>query len=120
MKPYCHARNSVKKHGGAVDDYIRIHNFIDESKAHFADVRHRALLHSTFGIFLAERLYGVYFKNSDGITVQTRDIAEEHVLEDLGRIPSVQDYLKHMELAPWMGGQTRETRTRVMHIPLVD
>lgn len=110
MKPYRHARNSVKRHGGQVEDYLPIHDFIDSSKATVADVRHRAILHSAFGIFIAEKVFGVYFENSDGRTVQVRDIAEEHVIEDLGRIPSVQDYLNHMQLAPWMGGPVTRTR----------
>ena len=58
MKPYVHANNSVKKYGGVVEDYIEIHNFFDSSKSTFADVRHRALLHNAFGIFLSERMFG--------------------------------------------------------------
>jgi hypothetical protein len=94
-----------------------LHDFIDSSKAHFADVRHRALLHSSFGIFLVEQIFGdrtvndkgeivkhPYITNSQGIKVQVRDIAEQHVLDDLGKIPSVGDYLQHMELQTWMGG----------------
>lgn len=106
MKPYRHARNSVHKYGGEVEEYLPIHNFIDSSKAHIADVRHRALLHSSFGCFLVEQVFGVHFTNSAGRTVQTRDLAEEHIIEDLGRIPSVQDYLQHMPLVPWFGGPT--------------
>jgi hypothetical protein len=37
--------------------------------------------------------------------VSVRDIAEQHVIQDLGFIPSVQQYLDHMELADWMGGK---------------
>jgi hypothetical protein len=118
VKPYCHARNSVKKWGGTIEDYLPIHNFIDSSKAHIADVRHRALLHSSFGIFMAEQVFGVYFTNSAGTTVQVRDVAEEHVLEDLGRIPSVQDYMNHMAIAEWFGGP--RTRKPTRFIPLED
>lgn len=110
MKPYRHARNSVKKYGGTVEDYLPIHDFIDSSKAAMPDVRHRAILHSAFGIFLVEKVFGVYFTNSAGKTVQTRDVAEEHVIEDLGHIPTLEKYLNHMELAQWMGGPTKTTR----------
>lgn len=76
MKPYCHARNSVKKWGGVLGDYLPIHNFLDSSKAHVADMRHRAILHSSFGIFIAEQVFGVFITNSAGTTVQVRDVAE--------------------------------------------
>ena len=33
-----------------------------------------------------------------------RDIAEQHVLEDLGFIPSLNDWLKEMTPQPWMAG----------------
>ena len=104
MKPYYHARNSVKKHGGKPEDYLPIHDFIDSSKAHIADIRHRALLHSSFGIFLAEQVFGTYLTNSDGIKVQVRDIAEEHVIDDMGTIPVVADWLRTMPVADWLGG----------------
>lgn len=104
MKPYRHARNSVRKYGGKVEDYQPIHDFMDSSKAHLADMRHRALLHSTFGVFLAERVFGVHITNSDGRKVMVRDVAEDHVLEDLGTIPPVADWLRAMPLEQWMGG----------------
>jgi hypothetical protein len=76
MKPYIHAQRSVKRWQGSESDYQEIHDFLDSSKAHFPDMRHRALLHNSFGIYLAERLFGTYITNSDGRKVQVRDIAE--------------------------------------------
>lgn len=114
MKPYNHARNSVKKWKGQVEDYLPIHNFIDSSKAHFADVRHRALLHNSFGIFLAEQVFGVTITNSDGITISVRDVAEQHVLEDMGRIPCVADYLNNMQLQNWMGGPKDRSKKKTV------
>jgi len=105
MKPLKHAENSVRKHGGKVDDYLMIHNFLDSSKALVPDMRHRALYHHSAGCFLAEQLYGVYFENSDGKMISTRDIAEEHVIEDMGTIPTPQDYLEGMPLYNWLGGR---------------
>lgn len=106
MKPFIHARSSAKKFGGTTAEYLDIHQFLDSSKAHFADVRHRALFHNTFGCFIVEQIFGVTRFNSDGREYSTRDIAEQHILEDLGTIPTVGDYLKHMELQTWMGGRT--------------
>ena len=42
MKPLLHANISVKAHGGHVDDYLPIHNFIDSTKSAHPDELHRA------------------------------------------------------------------------------
>jgi hypothetical protein len=104
MKPYLHAKISVKKFGGKAEDYIDIHNFIDSSKACMPDIRHRAILHSAFGCFLVEQMYGIVRTNSDGKEYSPRDVAEEHIKEDLGFIPTVEHYLNNMTIQPWMSG----------------
>jgi hypothetical protein len=103
--PYHHALSSVKKWGGEVDDYLPIHDWFDGSKAHFGDIRHRALRHHTEGIFMAERLFGTTITNSDGRVVMVRYIGEQHVREDLGRIPSVADWLEQIRPEGWMYGR---------------
>lgn len=107
-KPYFHAMNSAKKYGGKPEDYMPIHDMMDSSKAHIADMRHRMVFHSSFGIFVMEKIFGTYIVNSDGDKVQVRDIAEQHCLEDLGYIPTLQDYLAETPLKPWMTGSKRE------------
>lgn len=109
-KPYVHAKSSARKWGGEPSDYLRIHDWFDQTKSHFPDVRHRALLHSSFGIYLAEQVFGHNVTNSAGREVSVRDIGEQHVLEDLGTIPTVQDYLSQMALQTWMGGPSRKSR----------
>jgi YD repeat-containing protein len=86
--PLEHAKNSARKFGGVASDYLCIHQWFDESKAMIADVRHRALRHHSEGIILAERIFGVAIRNSEGKNVPVRYIGEQHVREDLGRIPS--------------------------------
>lgn len=108
MKPHIHARNSVRKYGGKVDDYMPIHDAIDSSKSAHASVKHRAVLHSAFGIYLIERIFGATITNSDGKTVSVRDVAEDRVLEDLGTIPSLDKWLEGMPVESWMGGPTRK------------
>lgn len=103
MKPHIHAENSAKEFGGVPEDYIKIHEWFDDTKAHFADHRHRALKHHTQGIFEAERLFGRTIINADGNNVSVRDVGEQHVMEDLGIIPTVSDYLNCMTIEPWMG-----------------
>ena len=110
MKPYLHAKSSVRKWGGKVEDYLPLHDFMDSSKSAHASVKHRAVLHSAFGIFLAERVFGHNLVNSEGREVSVRDLAEQHVIEDLGTIPSLDDWLDAMELQTWMGGPSREKR----------
>ncbi len=123
MKPWSHALISAKKFGGTPEDYIDIHEFIDSSKAAHADMRHRAILHSAFGIYITALVFGTmtrqtdgswkrmpWIRNSQGNLVQVRDIAEQHVIDDLGRIPSVGDWLKHMTLEAWMGGPIRKRK----------
>lgn len=108
MKPLIHATISAKKYGGEAEDYMEIHNFFDSSKATCADVRHRAILHSSFGIFLAERLFGDYIVNSEGKKVSVRDVGEDHVMDDLGFIPSVDHWVKNMAIQPWMAGKAKK------------
>ena len=43
--PLKHAQSSAKKFGGEAKDYLAVHQWFDESKAFFADFRHRALRH---------------------------------------------------------------------------
>jgi hypothetical protein len=99
--PYHHSISSVKKWGGTVDDFL--HNFMDQSKAATADFRHRALLHHSFGIFLLEQVFGPAITISTGRTVPVRAIAEQHVIEDLGRIPTLAEWIRCIRPEPWMG-----------------
>lgn len=107
MKPWQHAKNSSNKWGGKPEDYIKVHNFFDQTKSNIPDMRHRAILHSSLGIFLAEQALGVTLTNSEGRVISVRDIGEDHVFEDLGFIPTVEDWLKDLPLEDWMMGSRR-------------
>ena len=107
MKPYIHAKNSVRKYGGVEEDYQTLHDFFDSSKAHVPDIRHRALLHSSFGIFMLERVFGTTITNSEGKVISVRDIGEDHVIEDMGFIPTVDKWLGNMAVQDWMFGSRR-------------
>lgn len=117
MKPHVHARNSAKKFGGKPEDYQEIHDFLDSSKACMSDMRHRAAFHSAFGCFLAERVFGILIQNSDGKSVSVRDVAEQHIVEDLGFIPRMDQWFAHMSLQDWMGGGARK-RAVAKFIPI--
>jgi hypothetical protein len=103
--PVKHAESSARTFGGKAEDYVRVHNWFDESKAYLPDFRHRALRHHSEGIFLCERIFGVAITNSEGKQVPVRYIGEQHVREDLGRIPTAQDWLSQIKPARWMYGQ---------------
>lgn len=104
-KPIYHAESSVRKHGGKMEDYLPIHDFMDTSKGAMPDNRHRALTHNSWFISnVIEKVFGFYITLENGKKVSTRQIAEEHVLEDFGGqfIPTAQDYLQEIEIKPWM------------------
>jgi hypothetical protein len=98
MHPYHHALSSAKKHGGKADDYLHIHDWFDETKQYFGDARHRALRHHTAGIFWCELEFGTTLTNSDGKVIPTRLIAEQHVTEDMGFLPTPEWWLTRMHL----------------------
>jgi hypothetical protein len=99
--PYHHALRSAKLFGGAAEDYITIHSWFDETKAHMADFRHRALRHHSLGIFWAEERFGVTIEISGGKRVPVRLIGEQHVKDDCGFIPTVKDWLAGIPAEPW-------------------
>lgn len=134
MKPLLHANISAKKFGGKPEDYIDIHNWFDQIKAHIADARHRVLLHNSFGIYLCEQVFGdiiqtkdgfkrmPYITNSIGDKVPVRDIAERHVLDDMGSIPSLVDVLNKMTIHEDLigGKQTKRVVIDPKNIVIVD
>lgn len=98
-----HANTSVKIWGGKPSDYQPIHDWFDETKITFCDARHRALRHHSFGVFEAEKVFGLEITNSDGKKVPVRYIAEQHIKEDCGgRVPSVEDWLGTIPFQSWM------------------
>lgn len=109
---YYHARTNVRMFGGCENDYIHLHNWMDATKESFSDFRHRALRHHSNGIFEAERIFGETLVNSDGKVVPVRLCLESHVLEDLGRIPTIGDWLSCIKPEPWMA---RATPVRMKH-----
>ena len=110
MKAHNHCKSSVKKFGGEEHDYIDIHAWFDESKEFFGDIRHRALRHHAQGIFECERKFGITILNSDGKEIIVKSIAEQHVIEDIGFIPTLQDWFKEMSPRRWMASTKKVTK----------
>jgi hypothetical protein len=99
---YFHAKSSAKRWGGKAEDYQKIHDWMDESKKLSTHFAHRALRHHAEGCFAAEKEFGHTITNSDNKAVPVRLIVEKHIVEDLGWIPSFDDWIKQIKLSPWM------------------
>lgn len=99
---YHHARSSARHFGGTPDDYLIFHEFMDHTKEHLADSRHRLFLHNAQGIFLVERVFGsTFLRASDGKRMALRPVLEQHVTEDFGgRLPSLPDCFRHPSKRP--------------------
>jgi len=98
MHSEIHAQSSIKKWGGQTSDYIHIHNWLDETKAWLPNMFHRLFRHHSEGIFECERLFGGSFINSDGKTVYTRYVCEEHIKEDCyGKIPTAKEWIDALQ-----------------------
>ncbi len=106
--PLVHAERAAKRWGGIPQDYLAIHQWFDATKAHLADNRHRLILHNSFGIALAEQVFGPAITNSSGRRVFVREIGIQHVLEDLGFIPTLAECLEETPLRPWMAGARQQ------------
>lgn len=104
--PFHHSLSSVKKWGGQVSDYEPLHAWFDQSKLVIADFRHRALRHHAQGIFQLEDVFGKTITLSSGKVIPTRWVGEQHVREDLGRIPSFADWVRAIRPERWMGRAT--------------
>lgn len=107
--PYHHVVSSSETFGGRPEEYQAIHDWFDQTKAHLPDVRHRALLHASFQIFLCEQVFGTILTHSTGRHVPVRLISKQHVMEDIsGVIPTVQDWLGDLPLRPHTSGGARK------------
>ena len=99
--PWHHAVSSSRKWGGEPADYLAVHRWFDESKGYLADARHRSIRHHSEGIAECITVFGPIVLES-GKVIPIRWVGEQHVLEDLGHIPTAADWLRCMTLEPWM------------------
>ena len=112
MNSWQHSQSAARKWGGTPDLYQPINEFIDSSKMVIGDARHRSIYHHTLGVYLCQRIFGDTLtipKTHGTHQVPVRLIAERHILEDLGRLPSPADYIDGMLLKAWMSGAQRKT-----------
>lgn len=122
MKPLQHAKISARKYGGTWQEYIKIHEWFDQTKGHVADMRHRAILHNAFGIMLCRQVFGEVMTNSEGREISVRDIGEDHVLQDLGIIPSINQVIESIDISQlsWLGGSQRNKIIKTINLNDLD
>jgi hypothetical protein len=109
--PLIHSKSSVKRWGGKVEDYLPIHELIDSPKATMNNNSARLLTHNVWFCYqIIPKIFGYNITNSDGKSVDTTDIAMLHIAEDFRMkfIPTAQDYLKHLDVQPWMCNGVKE------------
>lgn len=95
--PILHAKSNAKKFGGKWEDYIHLHEWMDQTKSWFGDSLHRLYRHHSEGIFEGEKRFGSEFINSDGKTVYTRYCLEMHVKEDCNNyIPCAKEWIDNI------------------------
>lgn len=104
MTPWHHAESSARKFGGDPQDYIHIHNWFDETKQYTGNWTHRALRHHSAGIQWAVATFGDRITTFDGKVVPVKLVAEQHVKEDCGFIPTPDTWLSPLLRHPndWM------------------
>ncbi|GIW89663.1 MAG: hypothetical protein KatS3mg109_0095 [Pirellulaceae bacterium] len=93
MVPYDHACLHAEMFGGKPEDYLPVDEFLDQTKGHCPDFRHRSILHNAFGMLLAEQVLGPVVINSDGEPIAVREIARQHIMQDCGCVPTLKEVL---------------------------
>lgn len=109
--PLIHSKSSVKRWGGQVSDYLPLHELLDSPKVTMNNNTSRMLTHNVwFCYHIIPKIFGYNITNSDGKSVDTVDIAMLHVAEDFRMkfVPTAQDYLKHIQLQPWMNNGVKD------------
>ncbi len=96
--PWYHAVLAARRYGGTPQDYLAVETWMDYTKSHTPDCRHRLFLHNAWGIYLAERILGVTLtRASDGKILPIRPVLEDHVIQDFGRIPTLAACLEQLK-----------------------
>jgi len=111
MNPLIHAKSSVKRWGGKISDYIELHELLDSPKVAMNNNTSRLLTHNTwFAYHIMPKIFGYNIINSNGKSVDVVDIAMLHIAEDFRMkfVPTPQDYLKHLQLQPWMNNGVKQ------------
>ena len=98
MNYWKHSLLSRKKFGGNPEDYLPVHKFLDSSKLFYYHLKHRILLHNSYGMEVCISKFGELITNIDGKKILVRDIVAEHCKEDLyGIVPTLNNWFKYAD-----------------------
>jgi len=81
---------------------------------------HRMLAHHTQGIQDAIALFGDTITNSKGRQVPTSLLAHQHILEDLGFVPTLEHCLELLHCPRWASKPARLLHSRLSEVLPVD
>lgn len=103
-----HAKSSARRFGGDPEAYLAIHKWFDEPKRDVGNFRHRAIRHHMLGVRDAVSIFGDFIDRGDGRMVAVALIGEQHLMEDCGFLPTVDDWMRHLAPEPWMANAARK------------
>ena len=98
---FYHATSSANAFGGVAEDYLDIHAWFDRSRGGTSSILHRMLAQHTAGIQDAVARFGSTITISTGRKVPVSLIGEQHITEDLGFVPTLDDYIGMMTCPRW-------------------
>jgi hypothetical protein len=110
---FYHAVSSSKAFGGVPEDYLEIHAWFDRSRGGTSSILHRFLAHHTAGIQDAVAHFGSTITISTGRKVPVSLIGEQHITEDLGFVPSLDDYIGMMSCPRWASKRAKLLHSRL-------
>lgn len=94
MHPLHHAKSSFKKFPEIpYEVHLEIHNWMDASKAHVGNWRHRFVRHHDLGWYLWNQSHQM---------AMCYHIAKLHIEEDLGFVPKASDWVGSIQPEEWM------------------
>jgi hypothetical protein len=96
------ANASAARFGGDPSAYLALHAWFLETRNWSYGPEHLLFRHHAFGIFEAEARFGPVIASDNGKAVPTRVVAERHVQQVLGRVPSAADFLRRIKGERWM------------------
>ncbi len=108
-----HAHSSVNAFGGEMEDFLPIHEWIDRSRGGTNSILHRFLSHHTQGIQDCVAHFGSTITTSKGRKVPVSLIAEQHIQEDLGFIPTMDDFIGMMTCPRWASKRAKLLHRRL-------
>lgn len=112
-----HSVSSANAFGGEPEDYHDLHQWMDRGRAGTDRLLHRMLAHHTQGIKDAEQVFGVTITNSRGRKVPTTLLASQHIVEDLGFVPTLDHYLELLRCPRWASKPARLLHSKLTLAP---